>query len=160
MGKRGPKKKSKTETILAARDDGGICPVIDQYEIPSEVLEAAHGIGLTNEQIANFTDVEALNAFIIRANPDAAVKLMAKPIEPPKVAKPKVLVDAEHIFGVDVLAGLSSPTNRARKEQEQIESELRRKGVHNIETMTIVRHMKPENGRLHSTIHVKFRKEV
>ena len=130
--------------------------------LPASIVEEAKRIGFTEEQIANCADPEKLKALIIQANPESAVRLLAQPVPVQhRVAEPKVFVDGEHIFGVEVAAGFSSTANRARKEQEQIDAEIRRRGIHNVETMTIARHMKPDaRGRLHSTINVKYRKEV
>ena len=68
-------------------------------------------------------------------------------------------VDCQHGFEVFIMAGMSQ-RDHARREQEEIEREQRRRGIANIRRTEIVRHGIPgPGGRKKSTVIVFYQKE-
>jgi hypothetical protein len=121
------------------------------------LMDAAKEAGFSQRQIDKFTDPEALKAMVIRAKPGLAGRFVEKPPPPAPGAIEASRVEASHQFECSVMAGFGPRKDRARKEQEQIDREVLRRSIRNIESMTIERSMKAnDKGRFVSVVSVRY----
>jgi hypothetical protein len=124
-----------------------------------KVVRAALEAGFVEKQIEKFENDETLKAALIRNRPGLAVRF----IEKPEVRSREITyVDKECEFDVSILAGFGPIADHMRRESQEIDRMIRRKGisVFNIQSMTIERNMvASEDGRKHSKVLVKYRKE-
>lgn len=123
------------------------------------VIQAALDAGFVHKQIEKFDDEETLKAAVIRNRPGLAVRFIEKPeIRSREIVK----VDKECDFDVSILAGFGPIIDHMRRESQEIERMIRRKGisVFDIQSMTIERNfVASKDGRKHSKVLVKYRKE-
>jgi len=123
------------------------------------IIQAALDAGFVHNQIQKFKDEESLKAAVIRHKPGLAARF----IERAEVkSREVVMIDKECEFGVSILAGFGPIADHMRKESLEIERKIRREGisVHNIQSMVIERNMvASEDGRKHSKVTIKYRKE-
>ena len=122
----------------------------------TKVIEAALDAGLVHIQIGKFGSDKALKVAAIRHKPGLAARFIEKP--PPAERKEVEYVEKELEFDVRILAGPFS--DHVRKEGQEIERMIRRKGisVFDMLSMNIERNMVAEGGRKKSKVTIKYRK--
>jgi hypothetical protein len=156
MAKRGRKAKKEDKQITNVE-----LIRLSSGEVVDEVTyNAAHkDVGLMDEQIKGYPDLESLRLSISRMNPRVGMKVQPVP-EPPKPKPPKELIDKTVVFEVCVKAGFSILSQRARREEDDIERYIRRHGISKIRTIRIERSFVADrNGNHISKVEILYKQE-
>jgi hypothetical protein len=126
-----------------------------------KIVSAAIDAGFIDVQIKNFSDPNALKALAIKHKPGLAVRFMEVPKAPTAAERQAKMVEVTHEFECLVMAGFGPMNDHARREQEQIDRELRRRGIglRNKPFFTIERDLTLNKGKFVSKVTVKYLKE-
>ena len=124
-----------------------------------KVVKAALEAGFVQVQIEKFMSEDDLKKAIIRHKPGLAARF----IEKPPVAEKKEIeyVEKECVFDVSILAGFGPLLDHLRREGQEVERMVKRKGipVFDMISMTIERSMvAAKDGRKHSKVTIRYRK--
>jgi len=153
--------EAETKKQDGKTDSGQAVEVAEQTGFSFLSVIVARNAGFTFEQIVKFPSEEALRAKVISVKPRLALKFREKPAARAAAAAQMKYTDEVVSFWVELLAGMSSATNRAMNEQKQIEAEIRRRGLHNIVSINITRYLKPDHrNKVRSVVMVNYKKEV
>ncbi len=127
--------------------------------IPDAVIEAAKKVGFTTEQIAGYTNVNALKDIIYIVDPTARNRLEPPAIKSVCIGPPKpVAADKVETFTVSIDARWIVSANHAACEEMQIQSQLRGRKIRNIRSLSIVRStVADKSGKLVSQVTVNYK---
>jgi hypothetical protein len=149
-----PQKKKKD------KDKEKLQKLHEKFGISMKVLRVAREVGLSCAQLEKWTDEEKLKQTIIGIKPAMATRFVERPRPSEKVAPEPTFESAVAAFDVLVLAG-GPPRQRVMSEDRDIDVQIKKRGITNIQSINILRSMKADaNNRFHSTVTVKYKKQV
>lgn len=151
----------ETQEERHLREESQIKLIHREKSWPQDVIRCAREVGLNFEQIQSFPDALSLRGKIVEIKPSMHKRFI--PSAFPAMAPPQKLKweKSEVSFNVGILGGFGPPSHRAAREQQEIESQMRRFGCQKPIKIYIERNMIADDaGKLNSTVSVEYEKQV